>query len=928
MRKSVFMCAIFLFAVCSPFVSADNQSETVSKDNIFTIDPTTIPTFFGVPSSGDSVQSYVCGYNIDRTIRGDCDGKSTTEAPGEVWFKFVVPSGTIGNQMTLKIENLGTPHYVDLETILCFKSWHASLLFCEEKSDMYQGDSQSLKFFPVFTEEVWIKIIAFDETKENRDPGGDLTYVEVKLSGNVDSNLDRVEPEEINNGDELERNVCETGCDDGTPDPMDVFVFNGIAGDEVTLRFGSREFDWGCDLDVQVDIGHEFDFRNLSRTTSRYFLDDCGDYDADIHRSSKPYTFLESGGLYVMIQDLQGENARESYTLEVTDFDTTNRNYTADLDQDGLPDYEETQCGSDFRNASDTAPNHDGDNSCDIRDLDDDNDGIEDLTDPCPFSSMSIGDHDGDGCDNNEDSDDDNDGVEDINDTCPLGAIGPSTNDVDGDGCSDSEDPDNDNDGWSNTDEVACGTDQSDEMSVPTNWDAQYEAYYLGTYGVDITECDAVDTDDDQDEIEDDVDACQFSMWYSYNANTGTLTTIDQDLDADGCFNNEDNDDDNDGITDGADLCPQGLLFGADVDGDGCKDGEDTDNDNDGFSSVTEQACGTSDLDASSVPIGVEWDYDGDGQCDGMDTDDDGDGTPDQLDAFPLDESEQKDSDDDGLGDNADEDDDNDGVLDTEDELPFNALESRDTDNDGIGNNEDNDDDGDGWLDQDEEECQTDSLLSSSIPEDYDEDKLCDLVDTDDDDDGFEDELEDICGSDTKSSLRTPFDFDGDGTCDALDTDKDNDNVMNENDRCPTSNQNLIQGMDWDNDGCFDAEDDSDQDGILDSMDECRTSPHNTNDGCREPNWFEANQDLIVGSGVLLALSGLTIALFRIYTSRSNETHKHAMDTAVRLAETGVSRVTNDSSTKISSVMKAGRGSNVVSHGNTIVSDKEEDFEY
>ena len=109
MRKAILICAIFLFATCSPFVSADNQSETVSKDNVFTVDPTTILTYLEVLSSGDSIQSYVCGYNIDRTIRGDCDGKSTTEAPGDVWFKFVVPSGTIGNQMTLKIENLGTP---------------------------------------------------------------------------------------------------------------------------------------------------------------------------------------------------------------------------------------------------------------------------------------------------------------------------------------------------------------------------------------------------------------------------------------------------------------------------------------------------------------------------------------------------------------------------------------------------------------------------------------------------------------------------------------------------------------------------------------------------------------------------------------------------------------------------------------------------
>ena len=61
---------------------------------------------------------------------------------------------------------------------------------------------------------------------------------------------------------------------------------------------------------------------------------------------------------------------------------------------------------------------------CDDNDDDDDNDGILDLSDPCPFSTSQI-DHDKDGCDNAEDSDDDNDGVADGNDLCPTGELGP-----------------------------------------------------------------------------------------------------------------------------------------------------------------------------------------------------------------------------------------------------------------------------------------------------------------------------------------------------------------------------------------------------------------------------------------------------------------------------------------------------------------------
>ncbi|MCY3883529.1 MAG: hypothetical protein OXG24_01295 [Gammaproteobacteria bacterium] len=116
----------------------------------------------------------------------------------------------------------------------------------------------------------------------------------------------------------------------------------------------------------------------------------------------------------------------------------------------------------------------------------------------------------------------------------------------------------------------------------------------------------------------------------------------------------------------------------------------------------------------------ITGDQDGDGISNTVDRDDDHDTRRDQLDLFPLLESEVQDVDEDGwgdnfdafpgdfsewfdddeddLGNNEDEDDDADGILDAEDEYP------RDTDNDGVMNRFDDDDDGDGVLDEDDAE--------------------------------------------------------------------------------------------------------------------------------------------------------------------------------------------------------------------------------
>jgi predicted outer membrane repeat protein len=112
--------------------------------------------------------------------------------------------------------------------------------------------------------------------------------------------------------------------------------------------------------------------------------------------------------------------------------------FDLDCDDDGAPD-----------------TNFDGDTLLDCEDPDDDNDGVFDGDDGCPFDALksapglcgcgvSDTDTDGDTVPNCVDPDDDNDGILDEVDLCPLD---PANADADGDGQLDCLDPDDDNDG-------------------------------------------------------------------------------------------------------------------------------------------------------------------------------------------------------------------------------------------------------------------------------------------------------------------------------------------------------------------------------------------------------------------------------------------------------------------------------------------------
>ena len=76
--RTTLITLVLLLATASPLVSAANQSEEVSRQNVYSIDSTTILSFQDVLSSGSGVEALLCGYNLERTIRGDCDGTSAT----------------------------------------------------------------------------------------------------------------------------------------------------------------------------------------------------------------------------------------------------------------------------------------------------------------------------------------------------------------------------------------------------------------------------------------------------------------------------------------------------------------------------------------------------------------------------------------------------------------------------------------------------------------------------------------------------------------------------------------------------------------------------------------------------------------------------------------------------------------------------------
>ena len=386
--------------------------------------------------------------------------------------------------------------------------------------------------------------------------------------------------------------------------------------------------------------------------------------------------------------DIVGVNGA-GVTLDGSACDTSAYLIDNNDDNDAWTDTDEVSCGTDPMNATDFPTDNDGDLVCDPVDPDDDNDGVDDISDAFPMDPYESSDLDNDGIGDNADPDDDGDGYLDGADAFPTD--GSEWTDYDGDGIGDNADTDDDGDGVA--DEVdAFPLDETEQ--VDSDGDG---------FG------DNIDPDDDDDGVLDDSDSFP-------NDSTETV-----DSDNDGIGDLADDDDDGDGVLDSDDAFPLDPTESEDFDGDGIGDNSDSDIDNDGYSNSAD----VFDFDAS------EWgDADGDGIGDNTDSDNDNDGVADELDSFPYDPSETSDLDADGVGDNADADDDGDSYNDDVDAFPVDVNEWLDTDGDGTGDNSDSDDDGDGFSDANEDDCGTDTLDSNDTPPDYDGDGVCDALDT------------------------------------------------------------------------------------------------------------------------------------------------------------------------------------------------------
>ena len=521
------------------------------------------------------VTEYICGYSLDRQTRGDCD---SNDAPGELWFKFTIPNNSIGDVFKFEIVNKDEPHYVDLSVNVCKgNEYFIEQLVCTIKDDMYTNTEQDFTVSPVVSSHYFLHILAWDEEKEQRSAGGDLTQVEIKISRIGNSNLDNSEPVDISNltdfGLTFEDNVCAVGCDEGDSDAFDIYTVFGIKGDLIQLQFGSNEGDVNSDFGLEVNLQHETDFFEPNFDLTSYVLDDSYEY-SDIETTNSGvtllnYTWEKSGVIYLRFHSTIGDDSFageeiEDYWFTISNLDISNRNYSVDLDLDGLPDAMEYQCASDLRVASDTALDTDSDKVCDLFDDDDDNDGMLDDeefrcdSDPKDVNSTAP-DYDNDGVCNEFDLDDDNDGMSD-QEEIRCGSDYRNSSDIaddnDSDGVCDEFDLDDDNDGMLDSMENLCGSDPNSSISIAPDYD-------------DDGQCDDIDDDDDGDGRTDEVElACSTNPYNPFDS------LMFDDFDWDGICDRVDDDDDDDGVLDSIDFCNdtywEDVFDQTDSDGDGC----------------------------------------------------------------------------------------------------------------------------------------------------------------------------------------------------------------------------------------------------------------------------------------------------------------------------------------------------------------------
>lgn len=506
----------------------------------------------------------------------------------------------------------------------------------------------------------------------------------------------------------------------------------------------------------------------------------------------------------------------------------------ADTDQDGIADLADANIsGFGDPDPADGGPDSDGDGVADYRDLDSDNDGINDITE----SRNDAVDFDSNGMVDGGDTD--NDGVPNAVDT-NINTFGDPDGsnaviDTDADGIGDYRDLDSDNDAINDLDESGItGLDTNSDGVVDgadTDGDGIVDLADA-TVGVgDGTSLDApIDTD--RDSIPDfrDLDSDNDGINDIVEAGYSNL-----DADSDGVA--DAGDQDLDGIVDVADLTP--TTFGdadsndipTDTDGDLRPDYADLDSDQDGINDIIEAGFGALDTNNDGIVDGT--DTDNDGIVDGADL------TPTQFgDIDPNDNP--LDTDGDGVPNYEDLDSDNDGI----DDITESGNAAFDANNDGIVDGGDLDKDGIADLADATIGVYGDGSANSAIA-DTDNDGVDDYLDLDSDNDGVNDIIEGgLASADTDGDgivdgttdsdgdgIRDPVDgepnafgdgagnatvpdTDGDGSPDFRDLDSDGDSIYDLIEGAPgvdpsldANNDGVIDGVDTDGDGIIDAVD-------------------------------------------------------------------------------------------------------------------------
>ncbi|MBX7227440.1 MAG: hypothetical protein K1X55_15505 [Chitinophagales bacterium] len=530
--------------------------------------------------------------------------------------------------------------------------------------------------------------------------------------------------------------------------------------------------------------------------------------------------------------------------------------------------------------ATKNVSDYDGDDICDVLDIDDDNDGIPDVvemgcdqgtvfgTSACPvadplYNSDSDSltndrdpdfagcgglnengtcisfDLDGDGIPNYLDLDSDNDGIPDV---IEAGGPDPDNNGIVGTGPSASI-PDTDGDGLSEVVDINSHVPTGPTDVITTTAEPIYNS---DCSGAGCTNADYLDQDSDDDGIPDIIEAGGIDVNGDGIADgtgaTGTNYTLPTDGDVDGWTNVYD---------DGTPIVIR------DTDGDGLPDYRDIDSDNDGIPDVTE-AGGIDNDDDGRIDCSIDTDlgYDKDGFCDDIDP---LDNYPDQTQMIftptsPL------------IKTNADAG--SDGVVSNEGYVDPNTSDNFNPtfDADGLPNYIDLDSDNDGLMDYYEAQANTSGVsiivpgadadgdgwpqnMEGSIggtPNNNDSDNFADWLDIDSDNDGIVDNVEwqptgpyilpvntnvDGDGYDPSydnqdgsfgSTQPTVYDHDSDGIPDYLDADSDGDSFTDINEA-------------WDGTDGDDASDiscstvDNDKDGLLDCYDAITAGINATN---------------------------------------------------------------------------------------------------